>query len=95
MENLAKRIKRQFRAKAGKRVHCAVYEDELERIWPLTEKDRQAKIAQFAKNYGFQLGFYKKGLCAIFQKERPRKQPRKAGRVQNSNGAKIQKSHKR
>jgi hypothetical protein len=65
----------------GKRVHCAVYEDELQRIWPLTEKDRQAKIARFARDYGFELGFYKQGLCAIFKKERPRKQPRKVGPV--------------
>jgi hypothetical protein len=25
--------------------HCAVYEDELQRIWPLTEEDREKKIA--------------------------------------------------
>ena len=81
MENLARRIKRQFRAKAGKRIHYAVYEDELQRFWPLTEKDRQAKIAQFARDYGFQLGFYKQGLCAIFQKERPREHPGKVGRI--------------
>jgi hypothetical protein len=68
VENLAKRIKRQFRAKAGKRVHCAVYEDELQRFWPLTEEDRQAQIAQFAKDYGFQLGFYKEGLRHFFQR---------------------------
>jgi hypothetical protein len=79
MKNLARRIKRGFGVQTGKRVHCAVYEDELQRIWPLTEKDRQVKIAQFARDHGFQLGFYKQGLCAIFKKERPRKQPRKVG----------------
>jgi hypothetical protein len=51
---------------AGQWQHCAVYEQELERIWPLSEKDREAKIAQFAKQYGFRLAFYKEGLCAIF-----------------------------
>ena len=49
-------------------MHCAVYEDELKRFWPLNEKDREAKIAHFAKEYGFRLRFYKKGLCAIFDK---------------------------
>jgi hypothetical protein len=43
--------------------HCAIYEKDLERIWPLNEKDREAKIAQFAKKYGFRLRFYSKG-CA-------------------------------
>jgi hypothetical protein len=51
--------------------HYAAYEDELQRIWPLNEKNRQAKIAQFAKEHGFRLAFYKEGLCAIFQKEPP------------------------
>jgi hypothetical protein len=80
MKILARRIKREFGVQNGKRVHCAVYEDELQRIWPLTEKNRQAKIAQFASDYGFKLCFYKGGLCAIFEKERPRKHPRKIGR---------------
>jgi hypothetical protein len=57
--------------KAG---HCAIYEDELQRIWPLNEEDRKAKIAQFAKEHGFKLSFYKQGLCAIFEKQdSPRK----------------------
>jgi hypothetical protein len=51
--------------------HCAIYEDELQRIWPLNEENRKAKIAQFAKDYGFQLSFYKQGLCAIFEKDAP------------------------
>ena len=34
----------------------------------LNEKDREAKIAQFAKKYGFRLRFYSKGMCAIFDK---------------------------
>jgi len=46
-------IKREFGVKTGKWVHCAVYEDDLQRIWPPTEKDRRTKIAQFASNYGF------------------------------------------
>jgi hypothetical protein len=65
MKALARLIKRQLQR--GR--HYAVYEDELQRIWPLNEKDREAKIAQFAKEHRFHLGFYKQGLCAIFEKE--------------------------
>jgi hypothetical protein len=77
MKNLARRIKREFGVRTGKRVHCAVYEDELQRIWPLKDKNRQAKIAQFAKEDGFHLGLYKQGLVAIFQREPPRAMRRK------------------
>jgi hypothetical protein len=69
MKALAKRIARDL--KNGQWEHCAVYEDELKRVWPLDQKDREAKIAQFAKEYGFRLRHYKKGLCAIFD-NRPR-----------------------
>lgn len=62
-----------FREQTEKRAHCAVYEDELVRIWPLNEKDRKAKIEQFAKAYGFKLSFYKQGLCAILERDSPRK----------------------
>ena len=48
--------------------HCAIYEKDLERLWPLDEKDREVKIAQFAAQYGFRLRFYSKGMCAIFDK---------------------------
>ena len=61
---IATRIDRQLQA--GRWKHCAIYEDELTRIWPLDEKDRQAKIAQFAKECGYRLAFYQPGLCAIF-----------------------------
>ena len=46
--------------------HCAFYEKELQRVWPITEENRKAKIAEFAKEHGFQLAYYKHGLCAIF-----------------------------
>jgi hypothetical protein len=65
MKTLASRI--QHELQVGEWKHCAVYENELQRIWPLDEKDRKAKIAQFAKEGGFCLSFYKKGLCAIFE----------------------------
>jgi len=44
--------------------HCAVYEDELKRVWPLDQKDREAKIAQFAKEYGFRLRHYKRDFVS-------------------------------
>jgi hypothetical protein len=66
MKRLASKIESQLQV--GGVGHYAAYEDELQRIWPLNEKDREAKIAQFAMRYGFRLAFYKEGLCAIFQK---------------------------
>ena len=62
--HIATQIERQLQA--GQWKHCAIYEDELQRLWPLDAKDRQAEIAQFAKEYGFRLVFYQPGLCAIF-----------------------------
>jgi hypothetical protein len=44
-----------------------------EAIWPLNEENRKGKIAEFAKEHGFKLSFYKQGLCAIFEKESGRK----------------------
>ena len=46
--------------------HCALYEKELQRLWPITEENRKAKIAEFAKKQGFRLAYYKQGHCAIF-----------------------------
>jgi hypothetical protein len=48
--------------------HCAVYEPELERVWPNEEK-RKAQIASFAKKHGWRLRHYSHGFCAIFDKE--------------------------
>jgi len=45
-----------------------IRDEDLERIWPINEEDREAKIAQFAKKYGFRLRLYLKGTCAIFDK---------------------------
>jgi len=52
--------------------HCAVYEHELKELWPPDDEQREAKITKFAKEYGFRLLFYQKGLCAIFDKEATR-----------------------
>ena len=67
MNILASQIRR--RLEAGEWEHCAIYENELQRLWPLNEKNRKAKIAQFAKEHGFRLSVYKPGLCAIFERE--------------------------
>ena len=74
MKILAARIKRQLLLDTGKWGHCAIYENELQRIWPLNEENRKRKIEQFAKEHGLLLSFYKLGLCAIFETERHRSQ---------------------
>lgn len=71
MKILAGRIKRQLLLDTGKWGHCAVYENELQRLWPLEEENRKAKIEQFAKEHGFKLSYYRRGLCAIFEKAPP------------------------
>jgi hypothetical protein len=69
MKTLARLIESELQV--GKWKHCAVYENELVRLWPLDEPEREAKIAQFAKEYGFRLRFYRMGMCAIFDKWTP------------------------
>ena len=59
----------QLQLKASDLGHCAVYEKELQRVWPITEENRKAKIAEFAETHGFRLAYYKEGHCAIFLRE--------------------------
>src|SRR5438552_5718106 len=56
----------QLQLEANDLGHCAVYEKELQRVWPITEENHRTKIAEFANEHGFQLAYYKHGLCAIF-----------------------------
>jgi hypothetical protein len=70
MKILAARIKRQLLLDTGKWGRCAIYENELQRIWPLNEENRKQKIEQFAKEYEFRLSYYKPGFCAIFERAR-------------------------
>jgi hypothetical protein len=72
MKTLAEQIRRELENETASIGHCAIYEDRLTRLWPLNEENRKAKIAQFAKEYGFKLTFYKLGLCAIFEKDIPK-----------------------
>ena len=69
VETLAKQIEEGMHGKEWR--HSAIYERDLERLWPLKEKDREAKIAQFATQYGFRLRFYSQGNVAIFDKPPP------------------------
>jgi hypothetical protein len=63
---LAARIHREL--ESGE--HCTVYEFELIGVWPLNEKDREAKIAAFAAEHGLSLQYYRIGWCAIFDRAR-------------------------
>ena len=52
-ENARTSIKREVNLGAHKR--CTIYEHELQRLWPPNLKEREAKIAQFAKEHEFRL----------------------------------------
>ena len=65
MRKLLRQIKREL--KTAK--HCAIYKEELSRVWPDDGNQREPKIARFAEDHGFRLRFYRDGLCAIFDKE--------------------------
>ena len=81
MRKLLQQIKREL--KTGK--HCAVYEEELSRVWPENGNQREPKVARFAEDHGFRLRFYRDGLCAIFDTE-PADAARSnlSARIQNS-----------
>lgn len=66
MRKLAETIARQLQTAQ----HYAVYEPELDRVWP-DPKGREQAIAEFAKKNGWRLRFYKEGLVAIFDKPPP------------------------
>jgi hypothetical protein len=68
MKILAQLIRRQLRLQTNEFGYCAIYENELQRVWPKNEENRKAKIARFAKEHGFRLIYYKLGLCAILSK---------------------------
>jgi len=69
MRKLLSHIKREL--KTAK--HCAVYEEELSRVWP-EGNQRESKVTQFARDNGLRLRFYRDRLCAIFDKEPSYKQ---------------------
>jgi len=65
MRRLLRQIKRELKTAT----HCAIYEEELTRVWPNGGNRREPKIARFAEDNGFRLRFYRDGLCAIFDRE--------------------------
>jgi len=67
MEILAEQIKRKLDMRDGVINHCPISEEELQRIWPLNELDRERKIAQFAEDHALHLTFYWQGMCAVFE----------------------------
>ena len=70
MKILAGPIRHQLRLEANKFGHCAVYENELRRVWLSNEKKSEDKIEQFATERGFRLTYYRDGFCAIFEELR-------------------------
>jgi hypothetical protein len=64
MRKLIRQIKEEL--KTAK--HCAIYEEELDSVWPDDGKGREVLLAQLVKDNGFRLRLYRDGLCAIFDK---------------------------
>jgi hypothetical protein len=73
MRKLVNRIKRELQTAK----HCAVYNDELSRVWPHDGERREAQIARFAHAHGWRLRYYRDGFCAIFDEE-PRRRTSRA-----------------
>ena len=67
MQRLVKRIKQELRTAK----HCAIYNEELLRVWPQNGKQREAELARFASAHGWRLRYYRDGFCAIFDPEPP------------------------
>ena len=65
MRKLVHRIKKELQTAK----HCAVYEGDLNRVWPYDGKRREAEIARFAQDHGWRLRYYHDGFCAIFDKK--------------------------
>ena len=63
-----RRLLRQIKSEPKTAKHCAIYQEELSRVWPDHGNHREPKIARFAEEHGFRLRFYRDGLCAIFDK---------------------------
>jgi hypothetical protein len=66
MKFLARRIRRQLEAQVD--AGTALLRQRIATLWPLSEQNRKAKIAAFAREYGFCSSLYKPGLCAIFER---------------------------
>ena len=58
-----RKLLRQIERELKKAKHCAIYGEELNRVWPDDGNQREPKIARFAEDHGFRLWFYRDGLC--------------------------------
>lgn len=65
MRKLARHIKQELQTAN----HCAVYSEELTRVWPGDNKRRETLVAKFAYEHGWRLRYYSDGFCAIFDNE--------------------------
>jgi len=66
MQSLARTIAKELETED----HCAVYESELERVWPEDDGNREKSVKKFAERHHWNLRFYKEGFVAIFVKEK-------------------------
>jgi hypothetical protein len=66
MRRLANRIEIELKEQSI----CAVYNSELERVWPKTisAEKRKKEIKRFANKHHLNVTFYDVGLCAVFEK---------------------------
>ena len=66
MRKLANRIETELKEQEV----CAVYNSELERVWPKTinPEKRKKEIKRFADKHRLNVTFYDVGLCAVFEK---------------------------
>jgi hypothetical protein len=48
-----RKLVRQIKSELKTAKHCAVYEEELHRVWPDDGSQRELKVAQFAEDHGF------------------------------------------
>jgi len=65
MQRLVQHIKQELRTAK----HCAVYNEELHRVWPQHGNRRETEIARFASDHGWRLRYYRDGFCAIFDNQ--------------------------
>ena len=66
MRKLVERIETELRQQEI----CAVYNSELERVWPkkISPEQRKKQIKRFADKHQLAVTFYDVGLCAVFEK---------------------------
>lgn len=74
MRMLANRIETELKDQGV----CAVYNSDLERVWPKTisPERRKKEIKRFANRHHLNVTFYDVGLCAVFEKAHSASQDR-------------------